>query len=87
MGLFKDIVKGHIEKKVEDREIKINLHVVPVLLEGEAMLDLSDLPPEDREKICNLLGGLYNEKTKSCVVKIKIDNKDPTKIKISTKID
>jgi len=84
MEKFKSVIKGYIEKKEDNGVVKTSyeMRVEPITLEGEATLDLSDLPPEDREKICNLLRGLYDEKTKSCIVRIRIDNKDPIKVKI-----
>jgi len=89
MKVIKYTVEGYMEEKVGNDDqiigIKYNLQVKPITLEGEAVLDLSDLPSEERKKICNLLEGVYNEKTKTCVVRIKIDATEPIKVKILKK--
>ena len=51
-------------------------------IEGEAILDLKDLKPEEREMFCKKLGGLFDKESQQCLVKIKIDKSEPTKIKI-----
>jgi len=51
-------------------------------IEGDAILDLSDLEPEERKKLCERLGGIIDEDRGQCLVKISVDPTNPKQIKI-----
>lgn len=51
-------------------------------VEGEAILDLSDLRPEDRKKICEKLEGYIDSAGAKCVVRLIVDTTNPKTIKI-----
>jgi len=52
------------------------------IVEETAVLNLSGLDPKDREEICKKLGGLYDEQSQTCLVKIQIDKMRPIEVKI-----
>jgi len=51
-------------------------------IEGDAILDLKDLDPEDREDFCAKLGGVFDRETNRCMVKITLDKSNPKVVKI-----
>ena len=43
------------------------------LIEGEALIDLSELPEDEAKNVCTqLLGGTYIERGQRCIVKVEL---------------